>query len=263
VGKKSESLLRIILFSMTVVTFTIPRAKIAMADDCNIIFRGEINSSTLTALKKRYDSLNGGRPKECASVGLFLNSPGGDMDAAMKAGDFVRQKKMVTTVAGTCASSCVLLFLGGVTRIAMAPDIGLHRPFSNSFSTSEEQAEATYEKINSSILKYLNRMNIPDTILRVMNSISPNGILWLTDEQLKEMDIVGEDPVYADQRDSGIAKRMGITKKELYSREQRGRAICGSPPEIKSGDDYPTLLNKSKSLTRYFKCREDVLHGRR
>ena len=120
--------------------------------------------------------------------------------------------------------------------------IGVHRPFSDRFFASESEDKSQYERVNRLIKQYLGSMNIPKTLLNTMNSVPPGKVKWLTDEQLKEMHILGEDPVYADQSDSSTAKRLGISKKELYAREQRANTIC-------SYDD----LN----------CRIDVIEGRR
>ncbi len=135
----------------------------------------------------------------------------------MIAGEFVRHKKMWTTVNSSCASACVFVFLGGVTRLP-AGNIGLHHPFTDELSTSESVAKGIYEKVNHLVRQYLNRMNIPETLLDAMNAVPPGEIKWLKGgykdgfpdiERLKELHLFGEDPVYADQRDSAAAKSYG------------------------------------------------------
>lgn len=222
---------------------------------CFLTINGEIDNNTPSQLASRYNSLKNGKPDQCSLVQLYLNSNGGNIEAAMKAGEFVRQKKIWTVVANndTCASACVLLFVGGVDRGAIG-NIGLHRPFTDELSASESTAKAHYEKTKKLISQYLNRMNIPEALLNAMNTVPPSEVKWLTvldDERLKELQIVGEDPVYADERDSAYARKLGISKKEYYYRQQRIKAVCG--------DDYSTREARS----RRNKCLDDVMNGRR
>ena len=185
---------------------------------------------------------------------LFLNSNGGDIDAAMRVGEFIRQKKFHTGVISSCASACVLVFLGGVERWVFDGKIGLHRPYSVNYSITESEAKQAYEDINHRIREYLNRMNIPEGLLNIMNTVPPTEIMWLTDKnnsnQLEALFIVGTDPVWQDQRDSLEAKQNGISKQELYSRRNRVKAICG---------DIIDIIKKPGGK----KCEEDVLNGRR
>lgn len=225
--------------------------------DCSVRLKGEINSSTPSLLAAYYNSL----PKRCLGVRgglpfLQLNSNGGDIEAAMKAGEFVRKKKITTIVPfnATCASACIFVLVGGVHRIGFG-NIGVHRPFSDRFFASESEAKAQYERVNRLIRQYLGSMNIPEALLNTMNSVPPGEVKWLTEEQLKEMHILGEDPVHADQVDSFRAKELGISKKELYSREQRVPAICGDTSNIN--------INSSADIDRYEECYNDILEGRR
>jgi hypothetical protein len=62
---------------------------------------------------------------------VILNSPGGDIAAAMKIGRLIRKSPGRTMVEGTatCASACVLLFGAGISRIVFdGGKIGVHRP---------------------------------------------------------------------------------------------------------------------------------------
>jgi len=232
-------------------------------DKCNIVITlsGPIDDNTEKDLVAAYNLLNKENLKKCRFSTLDLNSSGGDVAAAMRVGDFVRQKKMQTTVnnRNSCASACVLIFLGGVTRSVWNGKIGLHRPYSTNYSTSESAARDAYERINRNIREYLNRMNIPDGLLNIMNSVPPDKINWLTDqrstEKLKELFIVGTDPVWADQEDSLEAKRLGISKQVLYTRRNKIEVICGNPFD----DKY---LDPVVGFTMWDNCTKDVLAGK-
>ncbi len=97
---------------------------------CSIKIDGQIDKYTAGNLAFFYDSTN---DPECKKI-ISINSPGGDVIGAINAGEFIRQKEMIISVGdnNSCASSCVLLFLGGVDRFVTGK-IGLHRPYSTSY----------------------------------------------------------------------------------------------------------------------------------
>lgn len=213
---------------------------------------GEIDAFTPVSLKTSYAALNDGHPERCGTVTLQLNSNGGNVEAAIEAGEFIRQKKITTIVSAdsSCASACVLLHLGGVHRLS-AGKVGIHRPFSDRPSRSDAESRAAHEKLNDLIRRYLKKMNVPDTLLGAMNAVPPGEIRWLTKQQREDFQIDGEDPVFADQRDSLIAKRLDISKKELYSRQQRAKTACAY-------DQIGGSFDRAKS---YLECYNRILSG--
>jgi hypothetical protein len=182
----------------------------------------------------------------------------GDVMGAINAGEFIRQKEMDVTVleGDSCASSCALLFLGGVSR-TVGGKIGLHRPYSTSYSESNSEAKAKYENINQFIRKYLNRMNIPDRLLDEMNSVPPSEIQWISNRspKLTELQIEGYDPVYLERKDSEKAIKLGISKEEFYKRKSRVKAIC------KSGGS--SNLSIDEILRELGQCEDQVMAGQR
>ena len=124
---------------------------------CFIKIDGQIDSKTAGNLAYIYNSTN---DPDCKKL-LYVNSLGGDVSGAINTGEFIRQKEMDVIVleGDSCASSCVLLLLCGVSRM-VGGKLGLHRPYSESYSESDSQAKAMYESINLLIRHYLKRMNI-------------------------------------------------------------------------------------------------------
>lgn len=232
-----------------------------VAGMCRIFLEGEINSSTADDLVARYNSLNNGNLDGClgGTEILYLTSNGGNVESAIRMGEFVRQKEMHTAVLGQCASSCVLVFLGGVQRSADGGSIGLHRPFSESLSMTESNAQSNYEKANRLILQYLTKMNIPDVLLDTMNSVPPQKIKWLNDEQLQELRIVGDDPAWDDKIASKAAKKRGISKQEWYARRQKAEAMCKEPPPTFDSNGNPTPI---EDFIPWAKCVEHIHQGR-
>lgn len=238
---------------------------------CNIIFTGNIDNLTAGNIAKQYEQIK--RENKCrySPITLFLDSNGGDVDAAITAGDFIRNNNIETMIdmKDSCASACVLTFLGGVKRATMGR-IGLHRPYSSALSSSEPESRKSYERINNKVSQYLGRMNIPVGILNAMNAVPPSEIKWIHPEfvndddhkQLIELHIIGTDPVSDDQKDSAEAKKIGISKQEYYSRIQRAKTICPDPVYDSNGN----LYSSGESLERgkqYGRCYWDVMYGRR
>ena len=221
---------------------------------CLIKIDGEIDKNTAGNLAYIHNSTSDPNCKKY----LQVNSLGGDVIGAMNAGEFIRQHEMDVTVleGDSCASSCVLLLLGGVSR-TVGGKIGLHRPYSTSYSETDSQAKANYENINQLIRNYLKRMNIPEKLLDDMNSVPPSEIRWLANksQKLTELHIEGYDPVYLERKDSVKAKELGISKEKFYKRKSRIKDIC------KSGGSSSLPLREM--LRELDQCEDDVMAGKR
>lgn len=197
---------------------------------CIIDLQGEIDRETpkmLTSALPQYD-VN-------MKCDLRLHSTGGDLAAAIETGEIIRKFQLWTFIPewGACASACTFLFLGGVRRTALGK-IGLHRPYSTRMVASEKEARISYETANKIIGDYLKKMNVSDRLLSIMNSVPPGEIKWFAPldqkdlDTLKELLVVGEDPIWAEERDSGAAKGWGVSRQEYYRRQQRASKICQS-----------------------------------
>lgn len=263
------SMLPILLFLASV---TLPLACNAasvtrVAGGCGIHIQGEIDNSTLGALKSAVTSAS--HLPECAGdlpaglAYLSLDSGGGDLEAAIAVGDFVRKTHFTTIVrvGEQCASACVLIYLAGVQRSGFLGRIGLHRPFSTKFSDTEPQAQAEYDRANRMIREYLTRMNIPVALLDAMNAVPPGEIRWLDDDSERaQFHIDGQDPAYADMVASRFAKLLGISKTELVSRQQRMEPVCR--PFLPACDASASCTD-THLYDAYSQCKQDVLYGKR
>jgi len=182
---------------------------------------------------------------------VLFNSAGGDVQSALNVGRLLRKANMMTTVGehSLCASACVLAFLGGVNRMVLGK-VGLHRAFPSLPSSTTEEVRANREKIDRQIREYLASMKIPERLLFEMNAVSPGSIRWLygeSDEQeLRSLQIAGEDPTYADGRDAFSARKLSISMQEYYARRQRADVLCMT--------NWP--------IEKYTKCFANVLNGK-
>ncbi len=264
-----------VAISVQLFLTTVAAAQIYYPENlCTIVIHGQITQAMATELNSALMNPN----KKCKQGDVFplntpagdkdaltrqaisfqLSSPGGDVDAAIRIGEAIRRVSGRTIVPGDskCASACVLAMLGGVDRYS-AGQVGLHRPYSLQLAGSPTDARKSYDVINTRIAQYLKAMNIPARLLDVMNSVPPNEVRWLSsrndEETLRELHVTGSDPVYADQRDSFFARRLGITKVEYYGRQQRADEVC----------DKANAFRSLVAAETFGKCRDAVINGKR
>jgi len=202
-------------------------AEVSIDEDCEwITVSGEIDRETPTLLQRTQD--NCWKKIKRAKVNRAwwnLDSPGGDLDAAMQVGRIIREQEGIVTVYNhaQCVSACVFVLLGGVDRFVFGT-IGLHRPYSTDMPSTADEAGKEYRGMRAKLQSYLREMNIPDRLLDAMNAVGPQQIRWLSGEkdskELEDLWITGRDPVWEDLRLSERAKELNISKKELIRRGQ-------------------------------------------
>lgn len=116
---------------------------------------------------------------------IRLDSPGGSLDASLQLGEIFRLNKLATVVGstsftpgngnfgvatktpGSCMSGCAIAFLGGVTRSALAGELGFHQFYraadAPALSAAETAAHAEYSA--GELAKYLKRMGVDPEVL--------------------------------------------------------------------------------------------------
>jgi hypothetical protein len=110
-----------------------------------------------------------------------LNSPGGDVDEALKIGRLFRKYLISTSdgYAGTCASACAFIWFGGVFR---GGTVGLHRPRSIDpmfRGLSPPDASIAYRRVLERIAAYLDEMEVPKSIIELMVATGSADINWV------------------------------------------------------------------------------------
>jgi hypothetical protein len=92
---------------------------------------------------------------------VVLNSPGGSVQDALSMGRLIRDKGFNTEVesGAYCASSCPLIFAGGVQRLAgKSAAIGVHQVFS--LGSSSEDSMASTQQISAVCQKHLRDLGV-------------------------------------------------------------------------------------------------------
>jgi len=156
-----------------------------------------------------------------------LNSPGGDVLAAIEIGEMVRKEWMWTIARRSraevldadeppniCASACVLILAAGAVRIADEGSVGIHRPYFDEHlfaGLDRYQAQAKYDQLSQLVRAYLNKMGMPGQLYLEMMKTPSNKIKMPSEEETKNFSLEGVDPAYQEWR---RAKRVATPEQK-------------------------------------------------
>jgi hypothetical protein len=129
---------------------------------------------------------------------FYLISPGGDVDEALKIGRLFRKQLIGTSSVEGCASSCALIWLGGIHRTGR---VGLHRPYRTDpmfKALSPADASIAYRQLLERITTYLDEMEVPKSIIETMVATSSDDIHWV----YAGTDKLGRPPSIAEWEDA-------------------------------------------------------------
>ena len=182
-------------------------------DSDSLILSGEIKKSDvveLTKLLPKYKS-------------IWLNSPGGDVSAAMDIGRLLRRFDSVAFVDynQVCVSACVLVLAGSTFRMIKGK-VGIHRPYlPQDNATTVEEQKVIYDSIRKVIINYFEIMNINPTLYDDMFRISPRSVKFLSKEELDFYGLSGTDPYFEEAASVLEARKLRISKEELFKRKNQ------------------------------------------
>lgn len=119
---------------------------------------------------------------------VTLDSPGGSVSDAISMSELIRERKLDTHVAsrGLCASSCPIVFAGGVRRQAEKDAIiGVHQVFNGGGPRpTPEQAMSSAQTTTARIARHLEQMGIaPGLWLKALET-PPDRLTYLTAQEM-------------------------------------------------------------------------------
>jgi|GEM_PF-124909 len=125
---------------------------------------------------------------------VLLNSPGGAVEAAMAMGKMLRERKLTTAVAdgALCASSCPLMFAGGVKRLAGdEAAIGVHQFFVLAPKNGEQrlgpaQAMSDTQMTTARITRYLQDMGVDPALWLHAMDTPPQALYYFSPKELAQ-----------------------------------------------------------------------------
>ncbi len=136
---------------------------------------------------------------------VTLNSPGGSVEDALTMSKLIREKGLNTKVAtkALCASSCPLVFAGGVAREAAENAIlGVHQVFNaGEVRPSPEQAMSGAQSTTARIARHLNEMGIGNGLLIHALETPPDRLYYLTPEEMAAFKLITTPVATAKQAD--------------------------------------------------------------
>ena len=190
---------------------------------------------------------------EEAYVDFDVDSLGGDVEAAINIGRLARKyNASVSSIYGTCASSCVFILAGGVDRHLLSSIVGIHRPFlPNDNETTIQGQKKQQNKWEAIIKEYLKSVNISTDLYDEMFRIEPSDMKILTSAELERYGLNKPDPYWQDAQDTISANRYGLTKQEYIKRNAKANSIC-----------YSTSIGGLKNTLQITsKCVDNILNG--
>ncbi|MBC7281092.1 hypothetical protein [Hoeflea sp.] len=136
---------------------------------------------------------------------VSLNSPGGSVDDALAMSKLIREKGLNTKVAtkALCASSCPLVFAGGVAREAEEDAIlGIHQVFNaGQEKPSAEQAMSGAQSTTARIARHLDEMGIGSGLWINALETPPDRLYYLTPQEMVEFRLTTAPVATAKQAD--------------------------------------------------------------
>lgn len=117
---------------------------------------------------------------------VMLDSPGGNLDAALGIGKAIRTHHFATMVGKPlCASGCALAWLAGEHRYATPESkIGFHAAYIGKGKYATETGMG-----NALIGSYLARLGLSDAVVTYITASAPNEVTWLSVEDANQLGI--------------------------------------------------------------------------
>lgn len=146
---------------------------------------------------------------------VVLDSPGGNVPAALEMGRILRESLAHTIVDrdGSCSSSCVFLLAGGVMRdLFLNGKIGLHRPrfdYEPYGGLSKDQAKAAYDALIGRCVDYMKEMGISEKVFSDMLRVPSQSIRFVDRDYANEQGLVGTDPGWEEWSRAKAIKSKG------------------------------------------------------
>jgi hypothetical protein len=222
---------------------------------CNLLLglKGEITDAMVAQMSElisRTQKAAGREKAFFAFGGVELDSPGGDVQAAMALGRLLRKLEGGAWVnrGARCLSSCVLV-LAGATARSFEGQIGIHRPYFlvPRGDVSSQAVASTLGEMLRELREYFREMNVSEQFADAMLRIPPERIKLLREEDLAGYGITPVDPFAQEGFDLQRAKSLGLDRQEYMKRKLLAEQRCGGPSSI--GSKCYEITMKSRRTT--------------
>lgn len=160
---------------------------------------------------------------DCAGafpIWVSLISLGGDLNAAMEIGRWVRAHRATTRVPNgeSCYSSCALIFVGGTSRYNLG-ELGLHRPYLAGAPRSAPEVRAAVAQMNREVQAYVAEMGVTSDFTHMMINTPPEAMRVFRGDEILSL-VPEQDPLDDELGVARMAARYGAaTTQEMRQRE--------------------------------------------
>ncbi len=142
---------------------------------------------------------------------LDIDSAGGHVEAAIRAGDAIGENDWTIWVRGDsiCHSACVLLLAAGDMRV-IAGRVGIHRMVRvGSSATSRKELGEELRRVSDDLRNYLERNGASAEVYDLMTTVPNRTLHLLDDDELERYGISGPNAVEDDLNRIRLARRCG------------------------------------------------------
>ena len=142
---------------------------------------------------------------------LDIDSAGGHVEAAIRAGDAIGENDWTIWVRGdsSCHSACVLLLAAGDMRVIAGP-VGIHRMIRlGSSATSRKELGEELRTVSDELRSYLERNGASGKVYDLMTTVPNRTLQLLTVEELDQYGLSGSNAVEDDLNRIRLARRCG------------------------------------------------------
>ncbi|MDE2407170.1 MAG: hypothetical protein KGL91_04840 [Xanthomonadaceae bacterium] len=170
---------------------------------------------------------------------LDIDSGGGSVESAMRAGDAIGENDWTIWVRGdsVCHSACVLLLAAGDMRVVVGP-VGVHRMIRvKSAATSRKELGEELRRLSDELRNYLERNGASIEVYDLMTTVPNRTLRILTDDELDKFGLSGANAVEDDLDRIRLARRCGV--QFLQRRDSFRRAYehqCVQPADAGNQD---------------------------
>lgn len=212
--------------------------------DCKVIVEGRIGAADLRAFR---EAAKLPRARK-GPVLVYLNSTGGEVEAALEIGRVLRTLPTTYTMvheSSVCHGACVFVLAAGHGRIADGR-IGVHRlsPASGTGGNPGDAKEGLAE-LRGKIRAYLEFVNVRSVLLDAMQRVPANEMKILREVEVRQFGLNEFDPAYQDRLDTRAATRHGLRKTDYLLRKLEAQQRCrDAKPDLSRPESIVAQLAK-------------------
>jgi hypothetical protein len=130
---------------------------------------------------------------------MYIDSPGGDVEEAIKIGRFARSSLLIVNPGDRCTSACALVVFASVVHSGDG-EIGIHRPFYDRAyfaGLSAEEARKEYGRLEQAVKSYMREMRVPTAVAEQMMTVPSDRVVILPMQKYRQL--AGRNPPAYDE----------------------------------------------------------------